>query len=180
MSVGGAAKRYAKAAFEVTEEESQGRLDEWEDELAQVNTTLHNPEAEEFFHHPAVPPKAKQAALRTLVPRQDQKYVRNLMLLLLFERDRLHQLPQVVEVFHEMVLEDRGIVIAEITTAVELEPAEIERVRARLKQMVGKDIQVKTHVDQDIIGGIVIHMGGMLIDGSVQTQLRQLRQRMSH
>ncbi len=177
MSVGGAAKRYAKAAFEVAK--SQGRLDEWEDELAQVNTTLHNPEAEEFFHHPAVPPKAKQAALRTLVPREDQKYVRNLMLLLL-ERDRLHQLPQVVEVFHEMVLEDRGIVIAEITTAVELEPAEIERVRARLKQMVGKDIQVKTHVDQDIIGGIVIHMGGMLIDGSVQTQLRQLRQRMTH
>ena len=176
MSVGGAAKRYAQAAFDVAK--SQDKLDQWEDELALLNTTLQNRQAEEFFVHPAVPPEAKQAALRTLVPRDDQKYVRNLMLLLL-ERDRLHQLPQIVEVFHEMVLEDRGIVIADVTTAIQLDAAEAERVQARLTQMVGRDIQIRTHVDPEIIGGIVIRMGDTLIDGSVKTQLRQLRQRMS-
>lgn len=176
MSVGGAAKRYAQAAFDVAK--SQDKLDQWEDELALLNGTLRIRQADEFFVHPAVPPEAKQAALRTLVPREDQKYIRNLMLLLL-ERDRLHQLPQIVEVFHEMVLEDRGIVIADVTTAIQLDAAESERVAARLTEMVGRDIQIRTHVDPDIIGGIVIRMGDTLIDGSVITQLRQLRQRMS-
>lgn len=176
MSVGGAAKRYAQAAFDVAKE--HGKLDDWEQQLNRINATLQNPEAEEFFVHPAVPPEAKQQALRTLVPGEDHKYVRNLMLLLL-ERDRLQQLPQIVDVFHEMVLVDRGVVIADVTTAVELEAAETERVRARLTQMIGKEVQIRTHVDANIIGGIVIHMGDTLIDGSVRTQLRQLRQSMA-
>lgn len=176
MSVGGAAKRYAQAAFDVAK--SHDALDQWETELAHVNATLHNAEAEEFFVHPAVPPAAKQAALRTMAPRDDQRYMRNLLLLLL-ERDRLQQLPQIVEVFHELVLEDRGVVVADITTAVALDDREADRVRDRLAQMVGKEVQIRRHVDPEIIGGIVIHMGDTLIDGSVRTQLRQLRQRMS-
>jgi F-type H+-transporting ATPase subunit delta len=176
MSVGGAAKRYAQAAFDVAKE--QGNVDEWEHELAQLSATLTNPQAEEFFVHPAVPPEAKQAALRTLVPREDQHYIRNLMLLLL-ERDRLQQLPQIVEVFNAMVLQDRGVVIADVTTAVKLDEAEAEQVRERLSQLVGKEVQIRTRVDPEIIGGIVIHMGDTLIDGSVRTQLRQLRQRLA-
>ncbi len=176
MSVGGAAKRYAQAAFDVAKQ--YGNLDDWETQLAQVSATVQNPEVAEFLVHPSVPPEAKQAALRTMVPREDQKYIRNLMLLLL-ERDRLHQLPQIVEVFHEMVLQDRGIVIADVTTAVELDAAEAERVRERLTGMVGKEVQIRTHVAENIIGGIVIRMGDTLIDGSVQTQLKQLRQSMA-
>ena len=78
-----------------------------------------------------------------------------------------------------MVLQDRGVVIADVTTAVELEAAEADKVRERLTQMVGKVVQIRTHVNPDIIGGIVIRMGDTLIDGSVRTQLRQLRQSMA-
>jgi len=176
MSVGGAAKRYAQAAFDVAKEHD--KLDEWERELTQLTATLGNPESEEFFEHPAVPPEAKQAALRTMVTGEDQQAVRNLLLLLL-ERDRLHQLPQIVEVFHSLVLEDRGVAIANVTTAVELQPKELDLVRSRLRQMVGKEIQITTQVDPEIIGGIVVRIGDMLLDGSVLTQLKQLRQRMS-
>ncbi|HEX3722533.1 MAG TPA: F0F1 ATP synthase subunit delta [Nitrolancea sp.] len=176
MSVGGAAKRYAQAAFSVAKEHD--KLDEWEQELTQLTATLGNPESEEFFEHPAVPVEAKQAALNTMITGSDQQAVRNLMLLLL-ERDRLQQLPQIVEVFHALVLEDRGVVIANVVTAVELQPDELELIRARLRQMVGKEIQISTGVDPEIIGGIVVRIGDMLLDGSVRTQLKQLRQRMA-
>lgn len=176
MSVGGAAKRYAQAAFFVAKEHNQ--LDEWERELAQLSVTLAIPESEEFFEHPAVPPEAKQEALRTMITGDEQQEVRNLLLLLL-ERDRLHQLPQIVDVFHTLVLEDRGIAIAIVTTAVELQPEELELIRYRVQQMVGKEIQITANVDPDIIGGIVVRIGDMLLDGSVRTQLKQLRQRMS-
>jgi F-type H+-transporting ATPase subunit delta len=176
MSVGGAAKRYAQAAFFVAKEHDQ--LDEWERQLAQLSATLAIPESEEFFEHPAVPPEAKQEALRTMIRGEDQQSVRNLMLLLL-ERDRLQQLPQIAEVFHSLVLEDRGIAVASVTTAVELQPEELELIRNRLRQMVGKEVQITTRVDPEIIGGIVVRIGDMLLDGSVRTQLKQLRQRMS-
>src|SRR6185312_4135312 len=176
MSVGGAAKRYAQAAFYVAKE--HGKLDEWEQELTRLNAALENPESEEFFEHPAVSPEAKQSALRTMITGDDQDSVRNLMLLLL-ERDRLQQLPQIVEVFHSLVLEDRGVAIANVTTAIELQPDELELIRARLQPIIGKQIQIKTEVDPAIIGGIVVRVGDMLLDGSVRTQLKQLRQRMA-
>jgi F-type H+-transporting ATPase subunit delta len=175
MSVGGAAKRYAQAAFDVAKE--HGRLDEWERDLNRLSATLENPESEEFFEHPAVSVEDKQAVLRSLVPSEQQQGVRNLALMLL-ERDRLQQLPQIVEVFHSLVLEDRGVAIADVTTAIELEPAELELVRTKIQQMVGKELEITTHVDPEIIGGIVVRIGDMLLDGSVVTQLKQLRKRM--
>jgi F-type H+-transporting ATPase subunit delta len=175
MSVGGAAKRYAQAAFDVAKE--HGRLDEWERDLNRLTTTLGNPESEEFFEHPAVATEDKQAALRSLVPGEQQQGVRNLLLMLL-ERNRLQQLPQIVDVFHSMVLEDRGVAIANVTTAIELSPDELALVRSKIQQMVGKELEITTHVDPEIIGGIVVRIGDMLLDGSVITQLKQLRQRM--
>src|SRR5690348_13515825 len=100
MSVGGAAKRYAQAAFDVAKE--HGTLDEWERDLNRLTATLENPESEEFFEHPAVSVEDKQAALRAMVPDDQQIGVRNLALLLL-ERNRLQQLPQIVDVFHSLV-----------------------------------------------------------------------------
>jgi F-type H+-transporting ATPase subunit delta len=142
-----------------------------------LTATLENPESEEFFEHPAVSVEDKQAALRAMVPDDQQIGVRNLALLLL-ERNRLQQLPQIVDVFHSLVLEDRGVAIANVTTAIELEPAELELVRTKIQQMVGKEIEITTNVDPEIIGGIVVRIGDMLLDGSVITQLKQLRQRM--
>lgn len=176
MSVGGAAQRYAQAAFDVAKDHNN--VDEWEAELVRLNRELGGSELGQFFGHPAVPAEAKEAVLRSMVPSDDARYVRNLLLLLL-ERDRLQQLPQIVEGFHHLVLEDRGVVVAEVTTAIELQPEETELIRAKLREMVGKSIQITTRVDSAIIGGIVVRIGDMLLDGSVRTQLRQLRQRMA-
>ena len=175
MAVAGAAKRYAQAAFDLARQ--QNALDEWERNLDQVVGVLRNTEVSEFFDSPAVPEDAKQRAITELLPGEPQHLVRNLLLLLL-ERRRLAQLPEVATVFHDLVLQDRGIAIADVTTAVALTPQETERVRQRLHDLVGKTIEIRTHVDPAIIGGIVVRVGDDLIDGSVRTQLSQLRQRM--
>lgn len=175
MPVAGAAKRYAQAAFDIARE--QGTLDQWEQDLQRLAGALANPTVSEFFESPAVPVAAKRQAIEGILPDPSQQLVRNLALLLL-ERGRLPQLPQVAEVFQHLLLQERGIAIAEVTTAVPLSPDEEAEVRERVAALIGKQVEMRPRVDPDIIGGIVVRVEDNLIDGSVRTQLHQLRQRM--
>ena len=177
MAASGAAKRYAQAAFELAK--SQNKLDVWERDLGRLLTAMENPTVHEFFENPAIPDEAKRQAIGTLLPGDADKFVRNLLLLML-DRGRLDLLPGVVETFRELVLEDRGIAIANITTAIELQPAELRQVVAQLARLVDKEIEPRTFVDPAIIGGVVVHVGDTLIDGSVRTQIAQLREQMAH
>lgn len=175
MPVPGAAKRYAQAAFEIARE--RGELDQWEQDLRQLAGVLANPSVSDFFESPAVPETAKRQAIEAILPDESQQLVRNLTLLLL-ERWRLPQLPQVAEVFQQLVMEERGIAVAEVTTAVPLDEDEQAQVRERVAALIGKQVEMRPRVDPDIIGGIVVRVEDNLIDGSVRTQLHQLRQRM--
>ncbi len=175
MVVTSAAKRYAQAAFDLAKD--QEKLDQWEHDLQAVVDVVQNPEMTVFFENPAVPAEAKQQVIEEVLPQPDQQYTRNFALLLL-ERDRLSELPGVLEFYHKLVLEDRGIVIAEVTTAIELTPDEQRAVEERLSQILGKTILMRPRVDPSIIGGIVARVGDDLLDGSVATQLTQLKRQM--
>lgn len=176
MAVAGAARRYAQAAFDIAKE--QGTIDQWERDLGQLLEVFQDSRVGPYFQNPAVPEESKRQSLASILAGDQHKLVRNFALLLL-ERGRLEQLPQIVESFHGLVLEERGIAIADVTTAVELQPAEFQRVQDQLTRLLGKEVHVRTQVDSDIIGGIVVRVGDTLIDGSVQTQLRTLRQRLA-
>lgn len=177
MAASGAAKRYAQAAFELAK--SQHKLDVWERDLGRLLTAMENPTVHEFFENPAIPDEAKRHAIGTLLPDDADTFVRNLLLLML-DRGRLDLLPGLVETFRELVLVDRGIAIANITTAIELQPAELRQVVAQIGRLVGKEIEPRTYVDPAIIGGVVVHVGDTLIDGSVRTQIARLREQMVH
>ena len=78
-----------------------------------------------------------------------------------------------------MLRDERGIVLAEVTTAEPLSPEAQDMIAARLAKMVGKDVQVRMTVDPDIIGGIIARVGDEMIDGSVISQLRAMRSRLA-
>ena len=175
MVVTGAAKRYAQAAFDIAKE--QGKLDQWVHNLQELVDVVQNPEMTVFFENPAIPLAAKQQVIEEVLPQPDQQFPRNFALLLL-ERNRLPELPSVVQFFHELMLEDRGIAIAEVTAAIELTPDEQQMVEERLSRILDKKILVQPYVDPSIIGGLIARVGDDLIDGSVRTQLTQLRRQM--
>lgn len=176
MATSGAAKRYAQAAFELAK--SQDALDRWEQDLRRVSDTLTMPQVHTFFASPSVPDEAKRQALASLLPAEADQFVRNLMLLML-DRGRLDLVPAVAATFHDLVLDERGVAIANITTAVELQPLELQQVVSQVGRITGKEISPRTFVDESLIGGIVVRVGDQLIDGSVRTQLIQLREQMS-
>lgn len=177
MAVAGAAKRYGQAAFDVARD--QDALDKWDADLAMIADVFSDPGTMDFFVSPAVSRSAKVKALEDILPDEDQVLMRNLLLLLL-ERRRFHQIHDVIATFRELVLAERGIAVAVVTTAVELTEDERNLVRDRLGVLLDREIEVVPRVDPEIIGGVVAQVGDDLIDGSVRTQLVALRRQMAH
>jgi F-type H+-transporting ATPase subunit delta len=175
MAVVGAAKRYGQAAFDVAKE--HGTLEQWDEDLSLIDEVLRDPATMEFLVSPVVNRSAKQKALADILPNEEQALVRNLLLLLL-ERRRFHQVHDVIATFKELLLAERGIAVAVVTTAIKLSDSEQTLVRNRLAEMLNKEIEILPRVDPDIIGGVIAQVGDDLIDGSVRTQLIGLRRRM--
>jgi F-type H+-transporting ATPase subunit delta len=94
---------------------------------------------------------------------------------MLIERNRFEIAPDMLEVYRDLLLAAQGIAIADVTTAVELTPAEQEQVGQQLADIIGRKIEMRLHVDPSLIGGLVARVGDQLIDGSVSTQLRAMR-----
>ena len=171
----GAAKRYAQAVFSLAKE--RGTLDRWLDDLASLNDLMSDPRAAEYLASPAVP-EAQKLRLVDQSLANGQPEARNLAHMLI-QRQRISIIPDLAQLYGEAVLQERGIVIAEVTTAEPLSPSEQEMVRAQLSKLVGKRVQLRTNVDPSIIGGVVARVGDRLIDGSVINQLRRLRARLA-
>jgi F-type H+-transporting ATPase subunit delta len=170
----GPAKRYAQAVFSLAKE--RGTLDRWLDDLAILNDLMSDPAVAEYFESPKVPKTDKlQVIDRALADGQPE--ARNLAHLLV-ERGRMDIIPDLAQMFAQMVLEERGVAVADVITAEPLGPAEQEMVQQRLSRLIGKAVQARFHVDPSIIGGVVARIGDQLIDGSVVNQLRRLRARL--
>jgi F-type H+-transporting ATPase subunit delta len=123
-----------------------------------------------------VPSSEKRAALERLLPNATP-LLRN-FLAILAERDRLDEVGGIAEAMREMINRQRGIVTAEVTTAVPLDP-ELERVvQQRLAAHLQRrpdQITVHSRVDPSIIGGVVARIGDQVIDDSVRGRLERLR-----
>jgi len=169
-----AAKRYTEAVFAIAKD--SGTFDQWQrdlDLLAALNT---DQQAAIVFASPKVPQTEKQAVLDAVLANA-QPETRNLARLLL-ERGRMPIAPEMSELFREYALAERGIVVADVTTAIPLDNTAEASVKQRLSAAVGKQVEIRSHVDDSIIGGVVARIGDQLIDGSVASQLKRLRTRL--
>jgi F-type H+-transporting ATPase subunit delta len=168
------ANRYAFAAFTVASE--AGELDQWLSQLTELARILQMPSARTVFTSPTIPSAQKRAALDRLLP-NSTPVIRN-FLGILADRDRLNEVPGIAEALRELINKQRGIIEAEVTTAVpldaELEQALAARLAAYLERRPDQ-ITLKSRVDPSIIGGVVARVGDRMIDDSVRGRLDRLR-----
>jgi F-type H+-transporting ATPase subunit delta len=168
------AKRYASAAFNVASE--SGDYDGWLTTLNDFARMLQMPSARTIFISPVVPTAQKHAALDHLLPAAPE-LVRN-FLHILADRARLDEVPGIAEALQVLINRQRGIITAEVTTAIPLD-AEMERLVAeRLAANLHSDpnlVTIVSHVDPAIIGGVIARVGDRVIDDSVRGRLERLR-----
>ena len=94
---------------------------------------------------------------------------------LLATRNSVASLSGIADAFQELVDSEKGMERAEIIAAVKLTEEQEKGIVDKLTQMVGKKLSVTTYVDQSILGGYLARVGDRLLDGSVKTQLEDMR-----
>jgi F-type H+-transporting ATPase subunit delta len=165
------ALRFAEAAFAVARDANE--IDAWLAALDQASLIFENTAAATFLSSPVEPAERKQAVLAELMPHLPPT-VSN-FLGILAHRDRLDLIPQIVAAFRRLVNEYRGIVVADVTTAVRMDERQKTLIASRLGRRLGKTVVLEVHVDPSILGGVVAQVGDDVIDGSVRGRLERLR-----
>lgn len=171
------ATRYARALLTSLPQEQAEAADGF---LSAIREALHeSPEFRDLLFDPAVPRAARKAVLRSLADQNGMTRQISNFLATVVDHNRTSSLPSIAEVFHEEREKAMGIVPAEITTAFPLTPDLKKRTLHVLEQITGRKVRLTANVEQGLLGGAVTKIGSTVHDGSLRTQLAQLRRRMT-
>jgi F-type H+-transporting ATPase subunit delta len=174
------ARTYAQSLFELAkvgggQSAIESTLAELEDilELARTDARFS-----EFLASRILPAEKRAASLeRIFKGRASDLVVR--FLLTLNEKGRLGHLAPIVAAFDHMVQAAFGRIEVDVYTASPISSGELDVIRDRLKRALGKEPIVHPYTDDTMIGGLKLQIGDQLIDASVATSLRKLRDRLA-
>lgn len=169
----GLADRYATALFELAVE--RGSLEDVERDLEAIRTLLAESDDLTRVVRSLTLSRAEQGkALGAVLERMGTTlHVRNFVALLARNR-RVFLLDAIIEAFRAKLAEHRGEVSAEVTSAVPLKEDHLQAVRGTLRDIVGRDVALETHVDPSVIGGLIVRVGSRMVDDSIRTKLQNL------
>lgn len=170
-----AARRYARAIFELATEE--GEVDEWSRRLSLVRDLLSDPRVAAVLTNPTIDVH-RRMELVSAAPHELDPEATNLARLLI-ESHRVGQIVGVAEEYEFLADAAAGRVRATVITAVELDPEARDLITNQLSKRLGKEVRLLAKVDKGIIGGLKLQYGDRLIDASLATKLQQLRRQLA-
>jgi len=172
---GSLARRYAKALLEIGVQ--QQTYDALGKELDRAADTLRSsPELRNALENPVFSLEKRKLIMDELARRLAlSKTVRNFIMLLL-DKGRIAALPDIARAHRTLVDEHAGRVRATVTSARPLDPMLETRLKTALEKSAGKVVIFEKREDPAILGGLVTQLGDTVYDGSVRTQLQQLRE----
>ena len=174
-----AAIRYARALLDVAVKE-KADLDLIENELSQfADLFTQYPLLEKVLLNPAVPVPRKRAAVSDLLAQAKFTPIVSKLLALLTDRDRLVLVPHLLKAYSDRLLDFRGVVRAEVTTASALDPQRATAIQKGLAAVTGRTVLLATKIDPAIIGGLIARIGSTVYDGSVTRQLEKMKERLT-
>ncbi len=174
MRGGTAAYRYAKALFGLAEDDHRHR--EVRDELGKLTALFDGSrELREALLTPLHPASGRKAALREIANRISvSPLVKNFISYLIDQR-RLIDFEAITLAYGELADEAEGLLTAEVVSASPLDDRRKDRLRRALSERTGREVRLEIEVDPSLIGGAIAKVGDLVFDGSLRTQLGQLR-----
>lgn len=172
--VSGVAGRYATALFELASEANA--VDAVSADLNSFSAMIaESADLKRLIESPAFSAEEQVAAIKALLAAAGISGIAGNFIGFVASKRRLFALPGMIAGYRALVAEAKGIVSAQVTVAEEPSAKRLDEIRATLKQVAGKDVDVAIKVDPAIIGGLVVKMGSRMVDASLKTKLNSIR-----
>jgi F-type H+-transporting ATPase subunit delta len=172
------ARRYAAALADVVV--ARGEAREVQDDLsAWESMVAGNSDLLEVFRNPTIPYDQKRNVLNALIFRARVRPTTANFLQVLLRNQRLPDLSEINKRFARELDDRSGVVLAQVTTARPVPSFLQDGLQERLSNLTGRRVRLQFAVDEDLIGGVTTRIGSTVYDGSVRTQLQQIRQQMA-
>ena len=170
------ARVYAEALFEAAKE--KGNLDEVHSQLGEFTDFLdRDHDMQVFFFSPYFSSDEKSAGVEKAVVGAEPELVNFLQLLT--EKHRMPVIFRARRQFDAKWAKERRQLEVTVTSAVELDPVIAEDVGAAIERQTGQSVQLTSRVDKEIVGGLVLQVGNMVLDASIRNRLEGLRKEVS-
>ena len=169
------ARRYAKALLLIGKEDNQ--VDIYRQELEEFSALIEKEGAlEQAINNPLYNAEGRKKVLGSVLTKLALSLVMKSFLTLLFEKGRFGYLSSINDFYQKLADELEGIARASLVSATELSSETVDKIRNTLSDKTGKDIILEVEQDPGLIGGIVTRIGDLVLDGSIKTQLLNMRE----
>jgi F-type H+-transporting ATPase subunit delta len=167
-----AARVYAEALFEAGKD--RGKLDSLQSQLGQfVDVVDRNRDLQVFLFSPYLSSADKREGLGRAISGAEPELTNFLELLI--EKHRMPVLFRIRRQYDSLWDKENKRLGVTVTSAVELDPQIAERIGAEIEQQTGNTIELQSRVDPDILGGLVVQVGNLVLDTSIRNRLEKLR-----
>jgi F-type H+-transporting ATPase subunit delta len=167
-------RRYAKALLEIAQKTNS--VEATASSLIEMDQAFrNNPELREVLRNPGFLPSQRKAILENVLKASGAPEHLVLFLGFMFDRERINILSELTIVFRRLADEQTGTVRGEIISAAPLPDHQKDLLQSALNRATGNDVKFTVQQDPSLLGGAVARVGDMVFDGSVRTQLRQMR-----
>jgi ATP synthase F1 delta subunit len=170
------AEVYARSLFEVAKEHDV--LDRVHDELGEFADALaDNRDLQVFLFSPYFSSDEKRDGVHKIVTDADERTVN--FLELLAERHRMPALFRIRREFDALWADENKLLPVTVTSAVELDQGVVDDIGKRIQEQTGRKVELSSNVDPDVLGGLRLQVGNMVLDGTVRNRLERLRKQVA-
>ena len=170
------AEVYARALFEAAKDD--GVLDRAHDELGEFAEALdEDRNLQVFLFSPYFSSEEKKDGIRRIVSDADERVLN--FLELLAERHRMPALFRIRRIFDDLWADENKLLPVVVTSATELDAGLVEDIGKRIEEQTGRRVELSSTVNPDVLGGLMVRVGNMVLDDTVRNRLEQLRKQVA-
>ena len=170
------AEVYARALFEAAKDD--GVLERAHDELSEFADALEQDRnLQVFLFSPYFSSEEKKDGIRRIVSDADERVLN--FLELLAERHRMPAVFRIRRIFEDLWADENKLLPVVVTSATELDAGLVEDIGKRIEEQTGRRVELSSKVDPDVLGGLMVRVGNMVLDATVRNRLEQLRKQVA-
>jgi len=169
------ARRYAKALLLISKED--GQTDTYRNELGGfADLVAQEKSLSAAITNPLYETTGRRNVLQTVIDKLDLTRTMKSFLLLIFDKGRIGFIGSINDYYQKLADELKGVARASLVSAIDLSADTVEKIRVALSKKTKKDIILEVEQDPELIGGIITKIGDLVWDGSIKTQLINMKE----